>query len=134
MNTLKKGDKCQSPWGVVTVYEDQQPSAFVTPLITVTTERGNNRLIAIDELTRIQSIPSHSERMQAVLDIAWDAENRLQDDETVQLKVGAFVEFARQFVNMQDLLEMQEIDCLQLAEQCRQNAKKIKDVRKGETL
>lgn len=84
-----------------------------------------------DKLTRI---PTRAERMQSVLDVAWDVENRLQDDETVQLKVGAFVEFARQFVNMQDLLEMQEIDCLQLAEQCRQNAKKIEDVRKGETL
>jgi len=88
-------------------------------------------LVSTSELTRIHT---HAERMQAVLEIAWDVENRLQDDETVQLKVGAFVEFARQFVKMQDLLEMQEIDCLQLAEQCRQNAKKIKDVRKGETL
>lgn len=103
MNTqLKKGDKCNSPWGVVTVNEDQQPSAFVTPLITVTTKSGNNRLIAIEELTRIAS---HADRMQAMLDIAWDVENRLQDDETVQLKVGAFVEFARHYWAMQEKLE-----------------------------
>ena len=128
MNTqLKKGDKCQSPWGVVTVEYITDNS----PYIDVMTESGIRKVLTYDKLTRI---PTHAERMQAVLDIAWDVENRLQDGETVQLKVGAFVEFARQFVNMQDLLEMQEVDCLQLAEQCRQNAKKIEDIRKGETL
>ena len=130
MNTqLKKGDKCQSHWGVVTIREVIDGS----DIVTVDIDGMDNifRMIHRDELARI---PTHAERMQAVLDVAWDVENRLQDDETVQLKVGAFVEFARQFVNMQDLLEMQEIDCLQLAEQCRQNAKKIEDVRKGETL
>ena len=117
MNTLKKGDKCQSPWGVVTIREVIKDSDIVT--------------IHRDELTRI---PSHAERMQAVLDVAWDVENRLEPHETVQLTVGEFVEFARHFVKMQDLLEMQEIDRLQLAEQCRQNAKKIENLLKGETL
>jgi len=93
MNTLKKGDICASPWGRVTVEEDQRHSA----LITVSTECGNKRIIAIEELTRI---PSFQERMQAVLDIAWDAENRLEPHETVQLTVGAFVEFARHYAEI----------------------------------
>jgi hypothetical protein len=63
----------------------------------------NRGLFAIIELTRI---PSHAERMQAILDIAWDAENRLDDNETVQLKVGEFVEFARHYYELQqELLE-----------------------------
>jgi hypothetical protein len=97
MNTqLKKGDKCNSPWGVVTIKENQSNSER----ITIMTSCG---LTAISELTRI---PSHAERMQAILDIAWDAENRLDDNETVQLKVGEFVEFARHYYELQqELLE-----------------------------
>ncbi len=83
----------------------------------------------VSELTRI---PTHAERMQAVMDIAWDVENRLENDETVQLKVGAFVEFARHYVKMQDALEMQEIDRLQLATQHKQHAKSIELLLKGE--
>lgn len=101
MNTqLKKGDKCQSPWGVVTVNDLTDGS----DIIYVTVSKGIRRSIPIhrDELTRI---PSHAERMQAMLDIAWDVENRLEDDETVQLKVGAFVEFARHYYAMQEKLE-----------------------------
>lgn len=100
MNTqLKKGDKCQSPWGVVEIKENQSNSE----LFTIMTDRG---LIAISELTRI---PTHAERMQAMLNIAWDVENRLQDDETVQLKVGAFVEFARHYCAIKDQLD----ECIQ---------------------
>jgi len=99
MNTqLKKGDKCQSPWGVVTVNEVLHGS----DIVTVDVANGISRMIHRDELTRI---PSHAERMQAMLDIAWDVENRLEDDETVQLKVGAFVEFARHYWAMQEKLE-----------------------------
>jgi hypothetical protein len=100
MNTqLKKGDKCNSPLGVVTIKENQSSSEQ----IIIMTNRG---LFAILELT---CIPSHAERMQAMLDIAWDAENRLEDDETVQLKVGAFVEFARHYCAIADQLD----ECIQ---------------------
>lgn len=100
MNTqLKKGDKCQSPWGVVEIKENQSNSE----LITIMTDRG---LIAISELTLI---PSHAERMQAILDIAWDVESRLEYDETVQLKAGAFVEFARHYCAIKDQLD----ECIQ---------------------
>ena len=104
MNTqLKKGDKCQSPWGVVTVYTARNTSNFVT--VGIDGGDGIYRMIHRDELTRI---PSHAERMQAMLDIAWDVENRLEDDETVQLKVGEFVEFARHYYEMQQEL----IECV----------------------
>ena len=44
--------------------------------------------------------------MQNMLNIAWDVENRLEGNETVQLKVGEFVEFARHYYEMQqELLE-----------------------------
>jgi hypothetical protein len=99
MNTqLKKGDKCNSPWGVVTI-NNIQPYG----IIGVIDKDGDYYAANIKQLTRI---PTHAERMQAMLDIAWDVENRLQDDETVQLKVGDFVEFARHYYEMQqELLE-----------------------------
>ena len=54
---------------------------------------------------------THEHRMQAMLDIAWDVENRLEDDETVQLKVGQFVEFARHYYELQQqLVKYIEVD------------------------
>jgi len=53
---------------------------------------------------------AHERRMQAMLNIAWevenlmDVENRLKDNETVQIKVGEFVEFARHYCEMQQEL------------------------------
>lgn len=124
MNTqLKKGDKCQSPWGVVEIKENQSNSE----LFTIMTDRG---LIAISELTLI---PSHAERMQAMLNIAWDAENRLQDDETVQLNVGAFVEFARHYCAIKDQLD-ECIQCFKLnAKTHLIFAKETEKILKGET-
>lgn len=52
---------------------------------------------------------THERRMQNMLNIAWDVENRLQDDETVQLKVGDFVEFARHYWLISDQLD----ECIQ---------------------
>lgn len=97
MNTLKKGDKCQSPWGMVTV-NNIQPYGIIGAI----DKDGDYYAANIKQLTRI---PTHAERMQAMLDIAWDVENRLEDDETVQLKVGEFVEFARHYWAMQEKLE-----------------------------
>jgi superfamily II DNA/RNA helicase len=102
MNTqLKKGDKCNSPWGVVTVNKTLNGSDITT--VGIDGADGIYRMAHRDELTRI---PSHAERMQVILDIAWDVENRLDDNETVQLKVGEFVEFARHYYELQqELLE-----------------------------
>lgn len=52
---------------------------------------------------------THLSRMQAILDIAWDAEHLLENDETVQLKVGEFVEFARHYCAIADQLD----ECIQ---------------------
>ena len=98
MNTqLKKGDKCQSPWGIATITDIKSSN-----IVQIKLSNGNLYYCDISELTRI---PTHADRMQAMLDIAWDVENRLQDDEAVQLKVGAFVEFARHYWAMQEKLE-----------------------------
>jgi len=105
MNTqLKKGDKCNSPWGAVTVNKTLNGSDIIT--VAIDGLDGIYRMIHRDDLTLI---PSHAERMQAMLDIAWDAENRLEDDETVQLKVGEFVEFARHYCAIADQLD----ECIQ---------------------
>lgn len=52
---------------------------------------------------------THERRMQAILNIAWDVENRLESNETVQLKVGDFVEFARHYWAIADQLD----ECIQ---------------------
>ena len=52
---------------------------------------------------------TYERRMQAILNIAWDVENRLENDETVQLKVGEFVEFARHYCAIIDQLD----ECIQ---------------------
>jgi len=101
MNTqLKKGDKCQSPWGVVTI-NNIQPYG----IIGVIDKDGYYYAANIKQLTRI---PTHAERMQAMLDIAWDSENRLEPHEVVQLHVGAFVEFARHYCLLRDDLEYEQ--------------------------
>ncbi len=103
MNTqLKKGDKCQSPWGkciVTNTYSEKGTVDVETPTETM-------RYISTELLTRI---PSHADRMQSMLDTAWYAENRLDDNETVQLRVGAFVEFARHYCAISDQLD----ECIQ---------------------
>jgi hypothetical protein len=129
MNTqLKKGDKCNSPWGVVTVNKTLNGSNIVAVIIDGSD--GIYRMIHTDDLTRI---PSHAERMQAMLDIAWDAENRLENDETVQLKVGDFVEFARHYYELQQEL----IECVNYyksnAKSSIDVAESIEKLMKGET-
>jgi hypothetical protein len=129
MNTqLKKGDKCNSPWGVVTVNKTLNGSDIIT--IEIDGADGIYCMVHRDELTRT---PSHAERMQVMLDIAWDAENRLEDDETVQLKVGEFVEFARHYYEMQQEL----IECVNYyksnAKSSIDVAESIEKLMKGET-
>jgi hypothetical protein len=129
MNTqLKKGDKCNSPWGVVTVNKTLNGSDIIT--IEIDGADGIYCMVHRDELTRT---PSHAERMQVMLDIAWDAENRLEDDETVQLKVGEFVEFARHYYEMQQEL----IECVSYYKSNAKSslvvAEQIEKLLKGET-
>ena len=77
---------------------------------------------------------THERRMQAMLNIAWevenlmDVENRLKDNETVQLKVGEFIEFARHY----DQLRESIIDFMR-GMQDRGNQAKI-DMEKAEKL
>jgi len=84
-----------------------------------------------DKLTRI---PTRAERMQAVLEIAWDVEGRLEPHETVQLTVGAFVEFARHYVQLRDELEYEAslFDGRNAIMEVRQ--REITKALKGETL
>jgi hypothetical protein len=100
MNTqLKKGDKCQTKQGIV-IYDHRQADNWHC------CRMEKNGDILYFRLTQLTRIPSHAERMQVILDIAWDVENRLDDNETVQLKVGEFVEFARHYYDLQqELLE-----------------------------
>jgi hypothetical protein len=103
MNTqLKKGDKCQFQHLTVTVcgFFGGQVEIFHDQ------ENGGTMLVSASELTRI---PSHAERMQAIIDLAFNAENALDDNDTVQLKVGEFVEFARHYCAIADQLD----ECIQ---------------------
>lgn len=77
---------------------------------------------------------SHAERMQAVLDVAWDVEGRLQDDETVQLKVAAFVEFARHYWAMKEELQDNISYYKSNAQQLLNVANSTENILKGETL
>jgi len=95
MNELKKGDRFTSEFGsgIVTGVE------FVVDAIL---DDGTRICADYSFLTRI---PPHAERMQKVIDIAFDAENRLEDGETVQLKVGDLAAFARHYCNLRDAIE-----------------------------
>jgi hypothetical protein len=44
-------------------------------------------------------------RIQKLIDIAFYCENRLKDDETVQLTVGGLAEFARSYLALRGALE-----------------------------
>jgi hypothetical protein len=77
---------------------------------------------------------THERRMQNMLNIAWDVENRLQDDETVQLKVGDFVEFARHYWAISDQLD-ECIQCFKLnAKTHLIFAKETEKILKGDNL
>jgi hypothetical protein len=128
MNTqLKKGDKCNSPWGVVTVNKTLNGSDITT--VGIDGADGIYRMVHRDDLTRI---PSHAERMQAILDIAWDAENTLDENDTVSLKVGQLADFARHYCELCQALGDMEIEALSHAEILRQQGKKIVRILKGE--
>ncbi len=97
---LKKGDRCKYQnltVTVKTVYNDG--NVHISYLGT----EGQHHIIGVkdQELTRI---PTHAERMQKIIDTAFDAENRLEDGETVQLKVGELAAFARHYLVLRDCI------------------------------
>jgi hypothetical protein len=99
MNKLKKGDRCKFQHLEVTIV-----SISDTGLVEIicNVEDSGTWLAHISELTRIQT---HAERMQKVIDNAFDAENRLDDSETVQLQVGELAEFARHYLAIKGTLQ-----------------------------
>ena len=76
--------------------------------------------------------PTHAERMQAIVDLAFDAENALDDNDTVQVKVVELAEFVRHYWALCEALGDQEIEALSHAEILRQQSKKIVRILKGE--
>lgn len=110
MNTeLKKGDRCQSPWGVVYVENTYAGRGIVD---IKTTKGDRMRYISVNILTRI---PTHAERMQKITDIAFDAENRLDNNETVQFRVGDMAEFVRHYLALRGEIENEIISMKNMA-------------------
>lgn len=91
MNTqqLKKGDRFTSEFGDGVIIGCD--SLAVYGVLDDGTKFCTNPIF----LTRI---PTHAERMQKIVDAAFDAENRLEDDETVQFRVGDMAEFVRHYL------------------------------------
>jgi hypothetical protein len=95
MNELKKGDRCNTMHGAVTI------DYFDAGMSVATTINDNGQLMRyyVSQLTRI---PTHAERMHKVIDIAFDAENRLEPHETVQLTVGDLAAFVRHYCHLRN--------------------------------
>ena len=53
--------------------------------------------------------PSHAERMQAIIDLAFDAENALDDNDTVQIKVVELAEFVRHYWALYEALSQASV-------------------------
>jgi hypothetical protein len=79
-----------------------------------------------------QNTPSHAYRMQEVIDIGFNAENTLDENDTVSLKVGQLADFVRHYCELCQALVDHEIEALSHAEILRQQSKKIVRILKGE--
>jgi hypothetical protein len=75
--------------------------------------------------------PSHAERMQAIIDLAFDAENALDDNDTVQVKVVELAEFVRHYWALYEALIDQELEGLSQASVLQQRSKQIERLLKG---
>ena len=75
--------------------------------------------------------PSHAERMQAIIDIAFDAENALDDNDIVQVKVVELAEFVRHYWALYEALIDQELEGLSQASVLQQRSKQIERLLKG---
>lgn len=96
---LKKGDRCQSPWGVVTVTNTYTGRDEVD----LQTSSGEHRRYQSTHL--LTRVPTHAERMQKVIDNTFDAENRLEPHETVQFTVEDMAAFVRHYCKLRDALQ-----------------------------
>ena len=124
MNTqLKKGDRCQSRWGDLTIEEIENNICLVTlPKLGKCT-------IHMSDLLRI---PTHAERMQKIVDTAFDAENRYQNDEHITVRVGELAEFVRHYLAIRAALEKAVDDTTQRildAEEAVEKTKKLLNAR-----
>jgi len=98
MNELKKGDRCKYDNFTATVEK-----VFADNDIEISyRDNDGNLIIEPASMERLTRITTHAERMQKVIDIAFDAENRLQDGEVVQLLVGDLAAFARHYERLRD--------------------------------
>ena len=79
-----------------------------------------------------QNTPSHAYRMQEVIDIGFNAENTLDENDTVSLKVGQLADFVRHYCELCQALGDLEIEALSHAEILRQQSKKTARILKGE--
>jgi hypothetical protein len=104
MNELKKGDRCNTPWGAVEFVGYLQKGEILEGErhCKCMDAKGDIRFLHVDHLTLI---PTHADRMQKMIDIAFDAENRLEDGEVVQLPVGELAAFVRHYVALVKRLE-----------------------------
>ena len=75
--------------------------------------------------------PSHAERMQAIVDLAFDAENALDDNDTVQVKVVELAEFVRHYWALCEALRDQGLEALSQASILQQTGNKIERLLKG---
>jgi hypothetical protein len=75
--------------------------------------------------------PSHAERMQAIIDLAFDAENALDDNDTVQVKVVDLADFVRYYWELYQALKTQELELLSHAAILQQRGNKIERLLKG---
>jgi len=75
--------------------------------------------------------PSHAERMQAIIDLAFDAENALDDNDTVQVKVVELADFVRHYWELYQALKDQELELLSQASVLQQRGNKIERLLKG---
>ena len=75
--------------------------------------------------------PTHAERMQAIVDLAFDAENALDDNDTVQVKVVELAEFVRHYWALCEALIDQELEALSQASILQQTGNKIERLLKG---
>jgi hypothetical protein len=75
--------------------------------------------------------PTHAERMQAIIDLAFDAENALDDNDTVQIKVVELAEFVRHYWALYEALIEQELEALSHASVLQYRGSKIERLLKG---
>ena len=105
MNTqLKKGDRCQSPWGIVTIVKSKGIDVFICKAddsLEYEICTGFLKKIPISDKHDI----THAERMQKIIDTVFAAENNFEDDQFIPMKVGEMAEFVRHYLALRASLE-----------------------------